>query len=112
MSSSLLRRISTSLALALIASLVPATAWAAVASAPTGLAATAGNTQVALVWVAPDSNGGETITDYIVEYSSSAGAAYSRFFDGVGTGLTATVTGLTNGTAYLFKVSAVVNVSG
>ena len=112
MPSSLLRRISTSLVLALIASLVPTTAWAGVASAPTGLTATAGNTQAALIWVTPTSDGGETITDYIIEYSSSAGAAYSRFFDGVGTGLTATVTGLTNGTAYLFKVSAVVNVSG
>jgi len=112
MPSFFLRRISTALALAVIASLVPTTALAAVASAPTGLTATAGDTQVTLAWTTPSSNGGETITDYIVEYSSSAGAAYSRFFDGVGTSLTATVTGLTNGTAYLFRVSAVVNVSG
>ena len=112
MTTSLMRRTAVFLTLAAVSALLPATAWAAVASAPTGLTATAGNTQVVLTWVTPTSNGGETITDYIIEYSSDAGVSYGQFMDGVGTGLTVTVTGLTNGTAYLFRVSAVVNVSG
>jgi len=101
------------LIIALLASVLSVSpALAALPTAPTGLAATAGNAQASLSWSVPGSNGGETITDYIVEYSPDAGVTYHRFFDGVGTGTTATVTGLTNGTDYLFRVSAVVNISG
>ena len=82
-----------------------------VAGAPSGVAGTAGNGQVALSWLVPADNGGAAITDYAVQYSSNGGASWTTFADGVSAGLSATVTGLTNGTAYLFRVAAV-NVVG
>jgi fibronectin type 3 domain-containing protein len=74
-------------------------------TAPTGLTATAGNTTAALSWTAP-ANGGSPITDYLVEYQPSGGS-WATFADGTSTATTATVTGLTNGTAYAFRVSAI-----
>lgn len=90
-----------------IAVMVPTAAQAAVATAPTGLVAIPGNVQASLSWVVPGSDGESAISDYIVEYSPDAGTTYNRFSDGVGVGLSATVTGLTNNTAYLFRVAAV-----
>jgi hypothetical protein len=77
-----------------------------VPSAITDLAATYGNTQVTLSWTAPN-NGGSAITDYIIEYKLSSDASYTTFSDGTSTTAGATVTGLTNGLSYDFKVSAV-----
>ena len=74
--------------------------------APTALAADPGNTEVGLSWTAPASDGGSPITDYLVEYLPSGGA-WSTFTDGVSSATTATVTGLTNGTSYDFRVSAI-----
>ena len=79
----------------------------AIPSAPTALTATAGNAQVALSWTAPASNGGATITDYTVQFSSNGGSTWNTFADGTSTATSATVTGLTNGTAYVFRVAAV-----
>ena len=64
----------------------------------------AGNGQVALSWT-PGSTGASAINDYTVWYSS--GGSYTQFADGVSTATSATVTGLTNGTAYTFEVYAV-----
>ncbi|MBT4677025.1 MAG: hypothetical protein HOB67_04140 [Acidimicrobiaceae bacterium] len=105
------RRIAVFVTVASILALTPGTALAAVATAPTGLAGTAGNAQVALTWTVPASDGGNAISDYTIEYSSTAGVVYSWFNDGTSTLTSATVTGLTNGTAYIFRVSAV-NSSG
>ena len=77
--------------------------------APTGLAATAGNGSVALSWTA-GSNGGSTITDYLIEYSTD-GSTWLTFSDGTSTSTSATVSGLTNGTAYSFRVSAINSVN-
>ena len=77
-----------------------------VASAPTGVVGTPGNGQVLLSWTAP-SNGGAAITDYVVEFSGNGGSSWTTFADGTSTATSATVTGLTNGTAYLFRVAAV-----
>lgn len=80
----------------------------AAATAPgqvTGLTATPASGQVALSWTAP-ATGGSAITDYVVQFRTGA-AAFAAFADGVSTGTTATVTGLTNGTAYDFRVAAV-----
>jgi len=73
---------------------------------PTSLASTRGNAQVALTWTAPTNIGGFAITDYRVEYKTTAGSVWSVFADGTSTSLAATVTGLTNGTGYDFRVSA------
>ncbi|OJX71029.1 MAG: hypothetical protein BGO95_07675 [Micrococcales bacterium 73-13] len=75
--------------------------------APTGLAGTPGGAQVGLSWSAPASNGGSAITDYVVEFKASADSTWSVFSDGTSTATSATVTGLTNGTSYDFRVSAV-----
>ena len=70
--------------------------------APTGLGATPGDGQVTLTWTAPASTGGADISGY--EYEQNGSGTW------VSTGATATshtVTGLTNGQAYTFRVRAV-----
>lgn len=71
-------------------------------SAPTGLAATAGNAQVALSWTA--SSGA---TSYNVYRGTTSGSESSTAIATGLTGTTYTNTGLTNGTAYYYKVAAV-----
>ena len=81
------------------------TAIAAIApAAPTGLTTTVGNTQVVLSWTA-GSDGGAAISDYVIEYSTD-NTNWSTFADGTSTSTSATVTGLTNGTLYYFRVKA------
>lgn len=75
-------------------------------SAPTALTGTAGNAQVSLSWSAPALTGGSAITDYTIQYSSNGGSSYTTFSRSASTATTATVTGLTNSTAYIFRVSA------
>jgi len=57
-------------------------------------------------WTEADHNHGSSVYDYIVEYSTD-GLTWTTFDDGVGTDTEVTVTGLTNGTSYTFRVSAV-----
>ncbi len=73
----------------------------------------AGNGKVALTWQAPSSTGGSPITGYGVDYSSNAGATWSTALapSAKMTATSYTVTGLTNGTAYVFRVVAA-NASG
>jgi hypothetical protein len=78
-------------------------------SAPTGIAATAANGSVALSW-SSGSNGGAAISDYLIEYSTD-GSTWLTFSDGTSSSTSATVTGLTNGTAYSFRVSAINSVN-
>jgi titin len=75
-----------------------------VPTAPLSVLGTVGNQQVVLSWTQPASYGGAAITDYIVQ--SCTGGTCSTFNDGTGTGTSATVTGLSNGTAYTFQVAA------
>ena len=75
----------------------------AMPSAPAGVQAVAGDTQMVLTWTAAAGNGG-TIDDYVVQYGTD-GVNWDTFADGVSTTLTATVTGLTNGTPYYFRVA-------
>ena len=74
-------------------------------TAPQGFTATPGDGQVALSWTAPASDGGSTITDYQV--SSDNGGSWIP----ASSPTSHAFTGLTNGTAYTFKVRAV-NVAG
>jgi subtilisin family serine protease len=76
-------------------------------SVPTSLTAVGGVTQASLSWTAPTQSGGADVTDYVVEYSSNSGSTWTVFADGVSTSTSATVTGLTNGTTYQFRVKAV-----
>ena len=74
---------------------------------PTAVSAIAGNGNAAISWTAPVNNGGSAITSYTV--TSSPGNFQATTANGSTT--TATVTGLTNGTAYTFTVVAT-NVAG
>jgi titin len=74
--------------------------------APTSVTGTADNSQVSLTWAAPASNGGSAITDYTVQFSSNSGSTWQTFSDGLSAATSTTVTGLTNGTAYVFRVAA------
>ena len=79
------------------ASVTPAT----VPGAPTGLSATVSDQRVDLIWTAPASNGGQSITDY--EYEQGGSGTW------ISTGGTATsymVHNLTNGQPYRFRVRA------
>jgi titin len=71
---------------------------------PTGLTGAHGNTQVSLTWTAPANTGLTSLTGYVVEHSTS----YSGPWTPNSTSSTSyIVTGLTNGTPYFFRVSAV-----
>ncbi|WP_333797218.1 fibronectin type III domain-containing protein [Rheinheimera sp.] len=72
---------------------------AVVPGAPSIGTATAGNTQASVTFTAPASTGGAAITGYTV--TSNPGG-----FTGTGAGSPITVTGLTNGVAYSFTVTA------
>jgi hypothetical protein len=77
--------------------------------APTSVSGTAGNAQVSLSWTEPEFTGFTSITDYTIQYSTSATFASSitTFTDSVSSNTSVTVTGLTNGTTYYFRVAAV-----
>ena len=74
-----------------------------VPGAPTSVSAAAGNGSATVSWTAP-SNGGSAITSYTVTPYVGATAQLATVVGGSVT--SATVTGLTNGTSYTFKVSA------
>ena len=74
---------------------------AGVPGAPTGVTGTAGNAQVAVSWTAPASTGGATIGSY--QATSSPGGFTCT---ATAPATTCTVTGLSNGTAYTFTVTA------
>jgi formylglycine-generating enzyme required for sulfatase activity len=78
-----------------------------VPAAPISLIGTPGNGQVSLSWTAPADNGGSAITDYTIQYSTNGGATWTISSHSALTATTATVTGLTNGTSYVFQVAAV-----
>ena len=77
------------------------------ASAPTSVVATSGRSGMSVSWTAPSSNGGSAITDYVVQYTTSAGGSYTTFSDGTSTTTSATITGLTAGSTYYVRVAAV-----
>jgi hypothetical protein len=64
-------------------------------------------TSVTLSWTGPTDDGGQPITDYVLEYSSNGGTSWSVFPHTASSATSLTVTGLTRGTSYTFRVSAV-----
>lgn len=75
--------------------------------APTALAATPAPGEVALTWSAPADAGDEPITDYRVDYKLASSSTWLEFAHTAATTLARTVTGLTNSSAYDFRVAAV-----
>ena len=71
----------------------------AVPGAPTGVPGTG---RVVLTWAALTTS--PTVTDYGIQYSDDAGATWTTFTDSVSSATTATVTGLTNGAEYVFRL--------
>jgi PKD repeat protein len=83
---------------------------ATVPDPPTGLTATAGIGQVSLNWTPPANTGGENINAYKVYRGTSSGnetLLTSGGCSGLGAVTSCTDTGLTAGTTYYYKVSAV-----
>lgn len=77
-----------------------------VPGAPTGLNIAASESSAQLSWTAPSTNGGASITDYVVEYWAKGGSSWTRVQDGVSSTTSATVPSLTANT-YSFRVAAV-----
>ena len=75
-------------------------------SAPRNLVATVGNARITLTFDVPADTGGAAITDYVIQ-RASGGGAWTTVADGISNATTATITGLTNGTIYSFRVAAV-----
>ena len=80
-----------------------------VPSAPTGLSANPGNTQVVLAWTTPINDGGSAIIGYKIYRSATENGTYYLIVSSFG--LNCTDTGLTNGQTYWYKVTAM-NING
>lgn len=78
---------------------------------PTSLVAIADDTQASLSWSAPTLNGGSSVIDYVIESSADSGTTWSTVNDGTSTAISATVSGLSNATNYIFRLSAVNDVA-
>ena len=108
MSTAVRRWLAVSLTFVVVSTWSMGVASAGTPGAPTGLTATPGDKQVALTWTAPTSTGGGGgISNYNVEYSPDAGNTWYSVIRSVSTTASYTVTGLTNGTTYTLRVSAV-----
>jgi hypothetical protein len=82
----------------------PVTPTSLLASAPTGVSAAAAGGQALVSWTAPSTEGGSPISGYTI--TPYIGAAAQTPVKVSGSGTSATVTGLSNGTAYTFTVAA------
>lgn len=77
-----------------------------VPDAPTSVTGTAADTQVSLSWTAPG-DGGATITGYETRRSTDDGASWTDWAATGSSAVGTTITGLENGTGYVFQVRAV-----
>ncbi len=74
--------------------------------APTIGSPTFGNASATVRWTAPSSNGGSPITGYLVRALDITGAQVGALHPADATATSLVVTGLTNGSTYVFQVAA------
>jgi uncharacterized repeat protein (TIGR02543 family) len=79
---------------------------AGVPLSPSSITGTGLGGSTTIEWTAPTSDGGSPITDYVIEYSVAGSGTWTTFSDGTSNATSATITGLTAGNAYEFRVSA------
>jgi uncharacterized repeat protein (TIGR02543 family) len=79
---------------------------AGVPLSPSSITGTGLGGSTTIEWIVPTSDGGSAITDYVIEYSVAGSGTWTTFADGTSTATTATITGLTAGSSYEFRVSA------
>ena len=93
----------------LVADLDTGSSGPTVAQAPTGLTAnTISSSQINLSWTAPSNNGGSAITGYKIAQSTNGGSTWSTLVANTGASSTTySNTGLTAGTTYTYRVSAI-----
>ena len=75
-------------------------------TAPRTLVVTPKARTVSLAWVAPAKANARAVTDYIVQYRREGATTWITFRDGISTARKATVTGLTPGAVYEFRIAA------
>jgi hypothetical protein len=75
--------------------------------APTSVTVAVGSGQLFVSWTAPTVLSQTPITDYTVQYSSNSGSTWTTVTRSASTATSATVSSLTNGTAYVFRVRAI-----
>jgi hypothetical protein len=66
-----------------------------------------GNSQISLTWTAPTDTGGSPITHYMITYATNSSWTTSRGIKQIGTSTSTTITGLTNGETYYFRVYSI-----
>ncbi len=74
---------------------------------PTSVTATAGDGSAGVTWSAPSSSGGSPVTSYVITAYDGCTIQGSTTVTGSPPATNVTFTGLTNGTAYTFRVAAV-----
>ena len=78
-----------------------------VAGRPLLLSASGSDGQMKLKWKAPGAGGGVAISDYVVQFSGDKGLTWTTVADGVSAATSVTVSGLSAGRRYTFRVGAV-----
>jgi titin len=76
-------------------------------SAPSNVKALASDGAAQLTWSKPASEGSAPVTDYIIQSSLNNGVTWTILNDAVSPATAATVTGLSNGSSYRFRVATV-----
>jgi hypothetical protein len=75
-------------------------------NAPSGVSAIGDDNQAYVSWTAPTPNNSAT-RDYAIQYSSNAGASWYTYSRSPSTDTLSSVTGLSNGSDYIFRIAAV-----
>jgi alpha-tubulin suppressor-like RCC1 family protein/predicted RNA-binding protein with TRAM domain len=77
------------------------------ANLATSLTETHSRTSVTLGWTAPSDTGGLPIYDYQIQYRLQSDSTWITFDDGMSAALSSSVSGLTNGQQYSFRIAPV-----